>query len=133
MESVVKKLPEFIQIQFIHQKDHRYETVGDYGTTTDGNWWFKITDMQNPVYSMAILIHELWEKTRNSQLDISDEAVDNFDISHPELDDPGLSLDAPYHKTHMESDALERACIAMGGEDWVEYEAVIEEKIKWKG
>jgi len=115
-----------IIIDFIPQAEQRIPgQVGDYFDTPDATV-FQITDMSNPAHSMAILVHELHEKFRNDQLGISDESVDEFDITHPELDDPGLSPDAPYHKTHMEADALERLFIILTGCDWNDYEAAID-------
>ena len=114
-----------IIVDFIEQKDQRYETVGDYGETGE-EIWFKITDFPGkPAYSIAILLHELTEFYRNRQEGISVEDVDAFDLSHPELDDPGLSLEAPYHKAHMEADVIERAFIVFSKEDWTEYEKAI--------
>lgn len=114
-----------INIRFIDQKDQRFndvEQVGDYWET-DTSIEFRITRLENPSYSMAIALHELVEKFRNDQLGIKDSDVDAFD-SGPgaNLDDPGLSPDAPYHKTHMEADAVERVFIILTGNDWVEYE-----------
>lgn len=118
-----------IVIDFVPQHLQRYETVGDYGEN-EHNVWFRITAFpNNPGYSIAVLLHEILEFYRNKQEGISIEDVDNFDLSHPELDDPGLSLDAPYHKTHMEGDAIERLAILFFGEDWVKYEQAITEVI----
>jgi hypothetical protein len=82
--------------------------------------------MENPAHSMAILFHELHEKFRNDQLGIKDADVDQFDLDNPELDDPGLSPLAPYHRTHMEADAIERLFIILSGNDWVEYEKAVD-------
>lgn len=114
-----------INIKFIPQSEQRFndvEQVGDYWET-DTSIEFRVTVLDNPAYSMAVALHELVEKFRNDQLGITDASVDAFD-SGPgaDLDDPGLSLDAPYHKTHMEADCIERAFILMTGNDWVEYE-----------
>jgi len=123
-------LPKRIIIEFIDQKDQRYDTVGDYGETEDGVW-FKITKFEeNPMRSIYVLMHEMWEFFRNKQLGISVEDVDDFDLSHPELDDPGLSPNSPYHKTHMESDAIERLCCVLAQDDWVDYESEIESIFK---
>lgn len=112
-----------IRIEFVDQKDQNYNTVGDYGETDD-EVWFKITKFPGkPAYSIAVLLHEIAEFYRNQQVGISIADVDAFDYGHPELDDPGLSKDAPYHKTHMESDILERQFILFSEEDWVDYEA----------
>lgn len=121
-----------INIKFIEQKDQRFDSVGqvgDYWETPD-SIEFRVTRFDNPAYSMAIALHELHEKFRNDQLGIKDADVDQFDIDHPELDDPGLSLDACYHKTHMEADAIERLFIVLSGNDWVEYEAAVNDLFK---
>jgi hypothetical protein len=115
-----------IEIDFVEQEAQNYPTLGDYGET-EYHTWFKITKFPDkPAYSIAVLIHEICEFYRNQQEGISIAAVDAFDLGHLELDEPGLSLDAPYHATHMEADALERLFILFSGEDWVEYEAACE-------
>ena len=115
-----------IVIEFVPQSKQSYPTLGDYGET-EHNVWFRITDFPSkPAYSVAILLHEILEFYRNKQLGIPVSAVDAFDLSHLELDDPGLSPEAPYHKAHMESDAIERLAILFFDEDWVEYEKAAE-------
>jgi hypothetical protein len=112
-----------IVTEFIPHHKQAYNTPGDYGETPE-NIWFKVSIFPGkPAYSIAILLHELSEFFRNKQEGISIESVDTFDREHPELDDPGLSTEAPYHRPHMESDTLERLFILFSGEDWVEYEA----------
>jgi hypothetical protein len=117
-----------INIKFIPQSEQRFndvQQVGDYWET-DTSIEFRITELPNQAYSMAIALHELVEKFRNDQLGIADADVDAFD-SGPgaDLDDPGLSPDAPYHKTHTEADVIERAFIIFSGNDWAEYEQVL--------
>ena len=115
-----------IEIDFVDQDKQNYKTVGDYGET-EYHTWFRITKFPDkPAYTIAVLIHEICEFYRNRQEGISIAAVDAFDYGRPELDDPGLSLEAPYHKTHMEADVLERLFILFSGEDWVEYAQAIE-------
>ena len=120
-----------IYVEFIEQSQHRYSTCGDYFHEPD-RIVFRITRFDNPIYSMAILIHELWEELRTRQAGIKEEDITRFDIESG-LDDPGLSPDAPYHKQHMESDALERFCIVMGGADWVEYEEALDKLFTTEG
>ncbi len=119
-----------IHIKFIPQSEQRFndvQQVGDY-FETDTTVEFRITELPNQAYSQAIALHELVEKWRNDQLGISDESVDAFDsgpgADHP---DPGLMPEAPYHRTHMEADVIERAYIIFTGNDWVEYEAAIDQ------
>ena len=114
-----------VRIKFIPQREQVYATLGNYGEASD-HVWFEITEFDNEDYSIAVLIHEIWEFYRNKKEGISVASVDKFDLSHPELDDPGLSKEAPYHKTHMEADAVERLYIIQSGNDWVDYEAAAE-------
>jgi hypothetical protein len=119
-----------IYVSFVPQSDQAYDTVGDYGETKDAIW-FKITAFpEKPAYSVAVLLHEIHEFFRNKALGITVEAVDAFDYGHPELDDPGLSPDAPYHATHMEADAIERLAILFSREDWIEYDQAIKDLFK---
>lgn len=115
-----------IVIEFVPQHKQNYDTVGDYGEN-EHNVWFRITDfLDKPAYSVAVLLHEILEFYRNKQLGITVAEVDAFDLGPGKnLDEPGLSPDAPYHKTHMEADAIERLAILFFGEDWIEYEAAI--------
>jgi hypothetical protein len=119
-----------MNVKFIPQSEQRFSEIGQVGDywETETSIEFRITELDNPAYSYAILLHELHEKFRNNQLGIKDEDVDAFDLAHPELDDPGLSPEACYHKTHMESDALERLFIILAGADWTAYEAAIEKE-----
>lgn len=119
-----------INIKFIPQSEQRFndvEQVGDYWET-DTSIEFRITKMPNTAHSQAIALHELVEKWRNDQLGIKDADVDAFD-SGPgaDLDDPGLSPEAPYHRTHMEADTIERLYIIFSGNDWIEYEKALDE------
>jgi hypothetical protein len=114
-----------INIKFIPQEEQRIAgQIGDYWETST-SIEFRITRLDNPAHSMAVLLHELHEKFRNDQLGVPDADVDEFDITHPELDDPGLSSAAPYHKAHMEADALERLFIILTGNEWNEYENAV--------
>ena len=119
-----------IHIKCIPHDEQRYETLGDYWET-ESKIEFRISDTGNANYNMAILMHEIWEEHRNRMLGIKEIDVTQFDINHPELDDPGLSKEAPYHATHMESDAIERVCIVMSHEDWIDYEKRCSE-MKWR-
>ena len=118
-----------IVIDFIPQSEQRFNDVGQVGDyyETPNTIHFKITQFKRPVYSMACALHELVEKFRNDQLGIKDADVDQWDIDNADHPDPGLIKEAPYHKTHMEADAIERSFVVMAGGDWAEYEEQIDE------
>jgi hypothetical protein len=115
-----------IRVDFVEQSIQRYPTVGDY-VECNAFVNFRITDMHNPIYSAAILLHELVEKILNDRDGIPDSDVDAWDFGEgADLPDPGLDPRAPYHRNHMIADAIERSFIALAGEDWVRYEEAID-------
>ena len=115
-----------IRIDFIKQSEQNYDTVGNYGET-EHEIWFEITELSDPLYSVAILLHELHEFYRNKDLGTTIEEIDKFDmVDHPELEEPGDDPRAPYHKQHLEASVIERACLAMAGRSWSDYEQEIE-------
>ena len=115
-----------VHIKFIPQSEQRpFAQYGDYWET-EGSIEIRITIYANPSYSQAIAIHELIEKWRNNQIGIKDSDVDQFDKDHPELNDPGWSLDAPYNRTHSEADIFERLFINLSGNNWIEYEKALD-------
>lgn len=114
-----------IAIRFIPQEDHRYDTVGD--------WFYEgrkmvilVSRMGNEVYQQAVAIHELIEALLCNAADVSQEAVDQFDmVEGKDLDEPGFDPAAPYHRQHCWADVVERTFIAAAGESWSEYDASV--------
>ena len=111
---------ENVRVDFIPQGEQRYDTVGDYTGHA-----FRISQLPKTNYSWAIMLHELVEKRLCHQAGITDEMIDAWDLAHPELDDPGLHPDCPYHTQHMKADSIERMFIILAGEDWIAYEEAI--------
>jgi hypothetical protein len=110
-----------IRVLFIEQGKQRYWTAGDY-FRTDGMMTFTITDMGDPVFNLALLLHELYEACLVEQRGVGIAAVDEWDWGHPELEDPGAHPNCPYRREHMEAEVIERMCIALAGKTWLEYE-----------
>jgi hypothetical protein len=121
LELILNKI---INVRFIPKKEMRYDTTGDYWET-DKTIEFRIALMDNPLHSAAILLHELTEYFDVKCRGISIEEIDRFDISHPELDDPGWSREAPYNASHQLGDLVERAFILGIGESWTNYDEKI--------
>lgn len=115
-----------IYIETIPHAEQRYDTVGDYGEA-DGKVWFKVSDFGQPDYEMAVSLHELVEKHLKDKAGITDEQVDAFDLNYKgPYDEPGLDPACPYHKQHMQADAIERAFVLACNQDWIAYEAAME-------
>lgn len=92
--------------------DHVIMPVADYGMMDDN--------------AFLVALHELVEAWLCKKANIKEEDVSKFDTEHPELEEPGDSPDAPYHKQHVIATQVEKiVCEAMGmnwdaHNDWVQ-------------
>lgn len=94
---------------------------------TDGDYYFKgkdliidVSKMENPLFEMIIIIHELWEWFRITQKGIKIDDIDEFDITCG-LEDPGLSKNSPYFKEHGESVKIEKLLCKIAGIKYEDY------------
>jgi hypothetical protein len=115
-----------INMQVINHKDQRYDTLGDWQflqSLPDGTCWvnIRVSELGDAKMNFLLQFHELIEAVLCAAHFITSEDVDKFDISHPELSEPGEDLRAPYHKEHMIADAFERMMSIHLGVDWSEY------------
>lgn len=89
-----------INIKTIPQDQQRYQTIGDY-FDKDGVTNILVSEMGNEDYEFMISVHELVEQYLCKKRGISEESITNFDVNNLDLEDPGSSPLAPYHKEHM--------------------------------
>ena len=121
----LKHLPT-IHLRTIPQNRQRYSTCGDYWINKNGDWEMRVSELR-PEYELAIAIHELFEFLDTQMRGISEEEIIKFDtktvfeVDPKNSDDPGLSLFAPYHQSHMKADKLERLVIKLFGLKWKDY------------
>lgn len=114
-----------IIVDFVDQTDQRYDTAGDWYYEGD-TLIFKISRMPREVWQQAILLHEITEALLCNQAEVTQEAVDAFDMGPgKDLDEPGFSPDAPYHTQHCWADVVERTFIAAAGESWSAYDGAV--------
>lgn len=117
MKVIIEVVPHITQ---------RYNTIGDWQKFGD-TLSIKVSDLGDWKKEMLVAIHELTETLLCMSDGVSEEEVDKFDIGHPELHEPGDSVDAPYHEQHKI--ALEVETIVMNGlhVDQEEYENKMED------
>lgn len=84
---------------------------------------FRLTDLGDPNYNMALIIHAVSEYFDMIQDGVTAQDTVDFDMQHLDDDDPGMLPDAPYHPHHCRADVLERAYLAMKGISWAAYDA----------
>lgn len=113
-----------IHIYFTPQEDQRYPTLGDWQVIDDGAT-LRITVTQQPdqLMSWPLVIHELTEAMLCIANGISQEVVDEWDITGPgkDSDDPGALPDAPYFEQHMQATKLEELMVEYLDLDIEEY------------
>ena len=113
-----------INVKSIPHKKQRYNTVGD--------WYFRrglqvrVSDMRNWKYELLVAFHEIIETYLCKDRGISEKEVTKFDIES-DLDDPGRSKKAPYHKEHIFAEKLEKRFAKELGVDWNKYDKSITE------
>lgn len=117
--------------QTISHDSHRYETVGDYFETHDGQRMVLVSDMANEDYEFLVMIHEMIEQHLCKKRGIPNEAITKFDEDFEAKrplnnnDEPGDDPGAPYRKEHFFATSVERLIAAELKVDWKEYEKTI--------
>ena len=116
-----------IRIDFAKPEEFRYQEIGNYGDygSDENGTWFRILETGNPIYNLAILVHELYEKVVKDRDGVPDPVVDDWDLMHPEDDDPGMLDGCPYREQHMDATLLERMVLSLAGEKWKDYEEAL--------
>lgn len=107
-----------ISVKTIPHSEQIYETTGNWLWDSEGNLEIYISKVGDWRSEMAVAVHEIIEALICNDRGISEESVSSFDISNPELEDPGLSSDAPYHAEHMFATSVEMLLVAELGVDW---------------
>ena len=122
-----------IQIKTIPNLDQKYSTVGDY-YWQDGDIQVRVSDMQNAVYEMAVVIHELTEIQWCLENNVTLEASTIFDIQferertqglHKQNDEPGDDSRCPYWQGHQIATIVEKKFIKLMGKKWREYDKAV--------
>ena len=121
-----------IIIETIDHKDQRYNTIGDWQFAEENDSIFldiRVSDLKDDKMNTLIAIHELIEAflCKFNDPEITTEQVDDFDMSHLELDEPGESLDCPYRIQHLVASDIEKMIAGRLNIDWSEYEKRIRE------
>jgi hypothetical protein len=125
-----------INFEIIPQERQRYDTVGDYWLDEKGVWQFRVSQIGNRAYEIAIFLHELVEWQLTQMRGITEEEISRFDFkfenlrkANPQLigdHEPGDMKTAPYHKEHVFATNLERQFIEEMGFDWENYDEEVD-------
>lgn len=121
-----------IKIKTIPHSKQRYDTVGDWEWDKNGNLTVSVSDMDNWKYEFLVAFHELAEVMLCKDRGISQESVDEFDISFEKIrqqfpktigdQEPGNMSSAPYNKEHAVATQLEYILAQELGVNWNDYD-----------
>jgi len=110
-----------ITIITIPEREQRYRTVGDWVVDRNGDITIRVCECGDERYAFLLAAHEFVEAFLCKRAGVTTEQVDRYDLGHQDDDDPGLNPDAPYHRQHMISFAVEILLASALGVDWTEY------------
>ena len=113
------------------EHDHqRYNTLGDWVWPFEDQGYIAVSRMTDWRHEALIGIHEMVEMVLCRHAGISEQKVLAFDIGiGKDLDDPGSSPMAPYHRQHMLAETIERLLAIEMGVDWPDYELACDEVV----
>jgi hypothetical protein len=115
-----------ITIYTIPHSARRYDTVGDWAWSDDGErLTITVSEMPDHRYEALVVVHELAEALLCREHEISTETVDAFDKSYAGDGEPGYAPDCPYRIEHTEATVVEMHLAVAMGVDWYEYDAAV--------
>jgi hypothetical protein len=134
-------------MQVVKPEQMRYPTVGDWQklpmtkqieleiNPPDYVYGIWVADTGDKKTNFLVALHEIVEQFMCQEAGITTQEVDEWDMSHPELDEPGDDVRCPYHKQHDIAIRVERFVAGRSGlnMNWDEHEARIDntyEKVK---
>jgi hypothetical protein len=121
----------------VHLTPHclqRYDTLDDYYIGADGDLEFWISDTGNPISNRALLLHALVEQSIAESMGISPEQVDEWDMAHPDSEEPGEIEYCPYWKAHHIAFMIEKEFVFHSQViTWEQHEQNLERTLaQWK-
>ena len=110
-----------------------YPTLGNWRTGACGSLSIMVSEMGEPSHEFLIALHELVESFLCKRAGVTQEQVDEFDMSHPDSPEPGDEPDAPYLHQHQTATKIERLVCEAAGIDWNAHLDFLTEQEKQNG
>ena len=123
-----------VVVETIAHRAQRYDTVGDWvWNPVSGTLYIYVSDLGDWRANMAVALHEQYEAMLCIQKGITQQEVEDWDLAHPDSEDPGMDPDAPYHYEHWSATEVERQFIYDNGMYWEGYEDLFKKLPDWAG
>ena len=97
-----------ITVDPIARDRQRYDTEGDWHFTQKGDLAVFITDQPDWKVYACLAVHEIVEALLCRAQGVTCEQVDEWDMGHPEMEEPGDDPRAPYMHQHRIAMVIER-------------------------
>lgn len=101
-----------------------YDTLDDYGSDRE-RIWFEIKDTGVEAYNLILLVHALTEYMLTQSRGLPLALIDKFDAEHPDSEEPGDEVNAPYRNEHGLAVGIERILCAYMNIPWKVYEEAL--------
>jgi len=115
-----------IYVEVIPHKCQRYPTCGDWQFIDGDGLHVHVSDTGNRGSNFLVALHEVVEAFACRFAGVSEASVDEFDMRNLDLEEPGESKLAPYHKQHVAAEIVERIAAHACGINWQEHCARVE-------
>jgi hypothetical protein len=112
-----------LEVRTVPHATQRYDTVGDYQERDRGRLIaFTISTMPDWRSEAAVAVHEIVEFILVTRARIKLEVIDDWDMDHPDAEEPGDVPDCPYGLQHRFAENIERLVVAQLGLTWAQHE-----------
>ena len=115
----MKHLPLML-VNCVPHRLQRYDTCGDWYSIS-GVQHITISKMDSADKEIETALHEMYEWYLCETEGVAERVVDEWDNSHPELDDPGSHPDCPYRSQHLRALKISKIAVEGMGYNWREY------------
>ena len=111
-----------ITIETIPHDKQRYDTCGDWRWVAPFHLCITVSEIGDWKMETCVGVHEVCEALICSALEISQNAVDEFDMAFTGDGEPGNAPGCPYRLPHRIATTIEFALAMAIGLNWNEYE-----------
>jgi hypothetical protein len=117
-----------IRVEVIPHKDQRYNTLGDWLFENGGKTLvIRVSNSGDWRSDILVAVHEIVEAVLCQNDGVTSAQVDDFDMKHPDLAEPGDDPASPYVHQHCAAMAVERLLASLMKYPWDAHENRLKE------
>jgi hypothetical protein len=113
---------QVLRVEVIPHDQQRYNTLGDW-LVEDKTLVIRVSASGDWRSDVLVAVHKIVEAVLCQNDGVTSAQVDEFDMRHPESDEPGDDPAAPYVHQHCAAMAVERLLASLMKYPWAAHEA----------